>query len=720
LGVSVFNKETSSVQRILEIALKSRPEKSLPSLYVILNEENYPTLRKGLVRMVKDKKRRITAEDLYEFKLITEAEIAPDGTQVVYTVQRVDPKTEKKYTNLWIVPTAGGDPLQFTNGDQVDIKPRWSPDSKQIAFLSNRENEKQSQIYLISLAGGEAQKLTDLRGTFYSIKWSPDGERILCQFRKKDPEAIAREKDENKKELGVVARHVKRVFYKFDGEGYLPNERWHLWVIDATSGESQQLTEGDVSDEVHPNWSPDGNEIVYLSNRTPEPDLDPDEVDLFILDAKSGKSRQINTPTGPKQLPVFSPDGKSIAYVGSEGKGNWWQDHSLWVVPSDGKGAARNLTAEFQLDVYNSLINDLPGGFPETPVVWSSDSSRIYFLTAQHGKTKLLSLKTNQKESLETILEPDGVLGLYTIDKTTSKLAYLQGDFTSPAEVWIHDLQTSKPSKLTEVNQSLLSELDLGQVEEVWFESSNGTKVQGWILTPPGFQAKKTYPSILEIHGGPRAQYGAIFMHEFYFLAAQGYVVYFCNPRGSRGYGEDFAKAIWNDWGTVDYQDLMAFTDLMEKKSYIDQGRMGVTGGSYGGYMTVWIIGHTDRFKAAVTQRCVSNLLSMYGSSDMNWVFQSEFGNQPPWESFENYWRMSPIKYIGNATTPTLIIHSEFDLRCPIEQSEQVFVSLKKLGVKTEMVRFPDEFHGLSRGGRTDRRVVRLNHIRRWFDRYLE
>jgi dipeptidyl aminopeptidase/acylaminoacyl peptidase len=215
-------------------------------------------------------------------------------------------------------------------------------------------------------------------------------------------------------------------------------------------------------------------------------------------------------------------------------------------------------------------------------------------------------------------------------------------------------------------------------------------------------------------------QYGNFFMHEFYYLAAHGYVVYFCNPRGGKGYGEKHSKAIWNNWGTADYDDLMAWADLVQRKPYIDRKRMGVTGGSYGGYMTNWIIGHTNRFKSAVTQRSVSNFISMYGSSDVNWAFQYELGDQPPWENFANYWRQSPIKYIGNVKTPTLVIHSEQDLRCAIEQGEQVFVALKKLGVNTEMVRFPDEPHGLSRGGRTDRRIERLKHILRWFDRYLK
>jgi dipeptidyl aminopeptidase/acylaminoacyl peptidase len=289
-----------------------------------------------------------------------------------------------------------------------------------------------------------------------------------------------------------------------------------------------------------------------------------------------------------------------------------------------------------------------------------------------------------------------------------------------PVQIFARDMTTGKDRQLTRLNRKLLDGIDLGQVEEVWFKGPDNNDLQGWILKPPGFDPAKKYPSIMEIHGGPLTQYGKLFMHEFYYLAAHGYVVYFTNPRGGRGYGETHAKGIYGDWGSVDYADLMAWADYMEKQPYIDPKRMGVTGGSYGGYMTVWIIGHTQRFKAAATQRCVSNFVSMWGSSDFNWTFQMELANKPPFEDLQNYWAHSPIAYIGNARTPTLVLHNEFDLRCPIEQGEQVFVGLKKLGVETEMVRFPDEFHGLSRTGRTDRRISRLNHILRWFDKYLK
>ncbi len=665
-------------------------------------------------------RRTITADDLYRFQLVTDCEISPDGEHVVLCVQRVDQEKEKKCTNLWIVPTRGGDPRPFTTGDHVDSSPRWSPDGSRIAFLSNRVDEDQPQIHLIPFGGGEAQQLTDMKGKFGTPEWSPDGQHLLCQFRKKDQDAIEREQDEQKKELGVVSRRIERVFYKIDGEGFLPRERWHVWRINVENGEPTQLTDGEVYDELDPRWSPDGREIVFQSNHAEDPDLDPDAVDIFIMSAEGGEPRRLDTPVGGKQKPVFSPDGEWIAYLGQEGRGNWWKNTALWVVPTDGSAEARNLTEPLDVAVSCATINDLPGGLPMSPPTWSKDGEQIYVQISKHGNTVLQRVSRDGTDQvLATVVGGDGVVGRFSLDDEQTTLAYLHADMQEPAEVWTCELPEGEPTKRSHVNQALLQEIDLGEVEEVWFEGNAGTELQGWILKPPGFDPAQVYPAVLEIHGGPRTQYGNLFMHEFFFLAAQGYVVFFCNPRGSRGYGEEHARAIWNDWGSVDYDDIMTWVDLVEQRAYVDPQRIGVTGGSYGGYMTNWIIGHTNRFQSAVTQRSVSNLISMYGSSDFNWAFQNEFGKQPPWETFENYWKQSPISHIGSATTPTLVIHSENDLRCPIEQGEQVFVALKKLGVDTEMIRFPDEPHGLSRGGRTDRRIQRLEHILRWFDRYL-
>ncbi len=665
------------------------------------------------------KKRLITAEDLYQFNTVSEVRISPDGSQVLYTVQRVDQKTEKKYTNLWVVSTRGGKARQFTTGNQHDSSGRWSPDGTTIAFLSDRgDKEKPAQIYLIPFGGGEAQQLSHIEGEIGNLSWSPGGKQLLCTVRKLDQETVEREKDEKKKKLGVVSRHYDRLFYKLDGYGYLPHERTHIWTVDARNGNARQLTDHPVYDEISPGWSPDGKWITYVSNRTESPDLTPERTDLFVMPAGGGEARKIPTPLGDKTQPTFSPDGKWIAYFGAEGEGLSYKNLSLWVVPLSGDKKARNLTEKYDLHADSSTINDI--GSPERMApTWSKDGKRLYFNSVLHGSALLKSISFQGDELRDEIGE-GGVVGSFTFDREQNRLAYFYGRLDDPVQIFTCELASGKPRQLTQLNRKLLDGIDLGTVEEVWFKGPDRNDLQGWIIKPPGFDPAKKYPSIMEIHGGPLTQYGKFFMHEFYYLASHGYVVYFSNPRGGRGYGEEHAKGIYGDWGGVDYADLMAWADYMEKQPYIDPQRMGVTGGSYGGYMTVWIIGHTRRFKAAATQRCVSNFVSMWGSSDFNWTFETELANKPPFEDLENYWKHSPIAYIGNAATPTLVLHNEFDLRCPIEQGEQVFVALKKLGVDAEMVRFPDEFHGLSRAGRTDRRMSRLNHILRWFDRYLK
>jgi dipeptidyl aminopeptidase/acylaminoacyl peptidase len=672
--------------------------------------------------MLTPKKRAITAEDLYEFKLISTPRISPDGEHVVFALQRVDQITEKKFSNLWIASTKGDSLRQFTYGDQNDFNPRWSPDSREIAFLSNRaDRDMPAKIFVIPTYGGEARPLTEIKGKIEEFSWSPDGKKLVCKVRKTDQEELERERDELKKDLGTVARHYARVYYKLDDDGYLPQERWHLWIVDTKSGAAEQLTDHPVYDELSPTWSPDGNWIAYTSNQSEQPDLNPDAIDLFVIPSNGGEPRKINTPFGEKMNPNFSPDGQWIAYYGKQGEGDWYKNHGLWIVPVNGSGdisQARNLTDPYDLHVSSAVINDL--GQPEMmPPTWTKDGKTLYFQIVFRGSSLLKSISSDG-DNLQTVIDEDGVVGSFSLSQDHKQMAYFYGEMVDPGQIHLRNMQTGTDRPLTNVNSDLLSTVDLGEIEEVWIKGPANNDLQGWILRPPGFDPAKKYASILEIHGGPLTQYGNFFMHEFYYLAAQGYVIHFCNPRGGRGYGEEHAKAIWGGWGSADYEDLMAWTDFVSQKPYIDANRMGVTGGSYGGYMTVWIIGHTDRYKAAVAQRCVSNLVSLWGSSDMNWVFQQTLNDKPPFEDLQKFWDHSPMKYIGNSRTPTLVIHSENDLRCPIEQGEQVFVALQRLGVDSEMVRFPDEFHGLSRTGRTDRRIVRLNDIRRWFDKYLK
>ena len=665
-------------------------------------------------------KRPVTAEDLYKFEQITDLQLSPDGSRIIYTLQRVDREEEKRYTNLWMVNSEGRcTPRPFTVGKQNDTHPRWSPDGKTIAFLSNRDDEKTPQLYLIPADGGEARKLTDLKGRIRDFHWSPDGSKLLLEFIPYSEEEMRRLTDEKAKKRGIVYRHITRPFYKLDGMGFLPDERTHLWIVDATSGKAKALTSGEY-DEWNAAWSPDGRQIIFVSNRSEDPDLYPDYESLYLIPAEGGEITEVpGLPVSSKRLPSFSPDGRMVAYIGQASVGQWWENPRLWVAPIDGSAPARDLTGASDMEVGADVINDMKGAMTTTRPTWSLDGRAIYVQVSHHGKSMLYRVEVADG-TMEPILAEKGVVGTFSFDREQRRMAYFFATMRDPGKLYLRDMRTGKSKKRSRTNQALLNRLELGEIEEVWFKGPDGNDLQGWIIKPPDFDPAKRYPSILEIHGGPLTQYGEFFMHEFFYLAAQGYVVYFCNPRGGRGYGEAHAKAIWGDWGSADYADLMAWTDYVEKLPYIDPQRMGVTGGSYGGYMTLWIIGHTDRFEAAVAQRVVSNFLSMWGSSDMNWVFQQVWGNKPPWEAFETYWEHSPISHLGKATTPTRIIHSENDLRCPIEQGEQAFIALRVRGIPTDMIRFPDEPHGLSRTGRTDRRIARLRLIAEWMDRYLK
>lgn len=685
-------------------------------------------------------KRLISAEDLYRLDLLSEPRIAPNGKYVIYCQQRVDRKTEKKYSNLWLAETLSfeklnhllgtGAPKQFTCGDQVDSSPRWAPDGSQIAFLSNRGGrERPAQIYIIPVDGGEARPLTEIDGEITLCGWSPDGKKLLCLVRKYDAEELERAQDPQKKELGVVARQYTRLFYKRDGYGYLPRERTHLWLVDARTGKGRQLTDSEIWDEQEPVFSPDGAQIAFISNRSESPDETPERMDVFVIptpgSAAAGSAslplnpRKIPAPAGPKMLPSFSPDGRWIAYLGRDGEGLEYKNMHLWIAPVSGAQMARNLTEQYDFYCAASVLGDC--GAPEQMApVWSPDGRAIYFQASWHGSVVLKRISVEDGQVTEVIGE-GGAVGAFSFDKNHTRVAYFFGQIHNPGQIHLKELTDRQTIRhLTRVNRLLFDALDLPRVEETWFTGPDGNDLQGWIMFPPNFDPKRMYPSILEIHGGPLTQYGKFFMHEFYYLAAQGYVVYFCNPRGGRGYGETHARSIWGAWGSTDYADVMAWADVLAAKPYIDPGRMGVTGGSYGGYMTLWIIGHTDRFRAAVAQRVVSNFVSEWGSSDLNWTFEFELEARPPYQDFQKWWDMSPMKYIGNASTPTMITHSEGDLRCPIEQGEQAFVALKRLGVETEFIRFPDEFHGLSRTGRTDRRIARLGHIARWMEKYLK
>ncbi|MBT5712420.1 S9 family peptidase, partial [Candidatus Poribacteria bacterium] len=489
----------------------------------------------------------IRADDLYRFQTVSGAEIAPDGARVVFCVGRVDRATEKKHSNLWVTPTDASKPQQFTYGDQRDTSPQWSPDGSHVAFLSNRGDQQQPQIHLIPIDGGEARPLTKLKGDIGGFRWSPDGKRLVCVFRKQDAEAAEREADEGKKALGVVARHITRVHFKYDDAGMLPSERAHLWIIDAHTGRAKQLTDGDEFSESSPEWSPDGRDIVFVSNRSEDPEFLPEKIGIHVIAPDGGEMREIGTPVGGKSLPAYSPDGAWVAYFGSEGRGDWWKNTRLYVVPADGSAAPRCLTADHDLHLSDVTLGDL-AGFPgaNPPPRWSPDGATLYVVGSRHGSTILYAVSVADG-SLRALSTDAGVHEGISMSADASACAYIDPGMESLGQVSVMDIAGTRRRRLTRFNDALLRSRDLGDVEEVWFQGPNDNDLQGWIMTPPDFDVSRQYPSIMEIHGGPLAQYGHRFMHEFRYLAAQGYVVYFCNPRGGQGYGEEHAKAIWND-----------------------------------------------------------------------------------------------------------------------------------------------------------------------------
>jgi dipeptidyl aminopeptidase/acylaminoacyl peptidase len=665
--------------------------------------------------------RPIAADDLYRYELVADPQISPDGAQIIFGVQRVDRETEKKHTNLWLADSDGGRLRQFTHGKQADTQPRWSPDGRTIAFLSNRGSEDQAQLYLLPVDGGEARVLTHFEGSLSSYEWSPDGSQLVAQFRKKDADAAEREKDEQKKKLGITSRRIRRLTYKFDGAGYLPQERGHIWTIDAATGEMTQLTDGDY-EETEPRWSPDGQSILFTSNRSEDPDLYLDEVALYLIPREGGEMREIPSRPGRKFGAVFSPDGAHIAYLGRLESGRWYQNASLFVTPLDGAGETREISQGSDLHLVGATTGDF-SSFPFVPPIWSADGQTVYCPATTRGNQWLAAFDAfGESPAMRWVIDEPGVLGGLSLDAARQTIAYQWLTADDPGQIVVRPLDgtAADARTLTSFNREWLDEIDHGALEEVWFNSPDGYELHGWILKPPGFDPSRAYPSVLQIHGGPQMQYGNLYSHEFAYLAGQGYVVYWSNPRGGQGYGQEHARAIFGRWGTVDYDDVMAWTDFMAQKPYIDTARMGVTGGSYGGYMTTLIIGRTDRFKAAVAQRVVSNFISFYGSSDLNWGLENLAGTAAPWDDLAGNWEQSPISAIGNAKTPTMVFHSEQDYRCDQEQGEQVYVALRRQGVDSELILFPGESHGLSRGGRTDRRVARLEHMLRWFDTYLK
>jgi dipeptidyl aminopeptidase/acylaminoacyl peptidase len=641
-------------------------------------------------------------EDVYELTGTADPRLHPGGGTVAFVVWWIDREEAEYRSAIWVAAVDGSSPpRQFTSGEKRDSLPRWSPDGSQLAFTSSRGEGKTGQLYVIPAEGGEARKLTDLKEDPSELAWSPDGSRIAFCARVRD-ESYEEEDDKKRR-----PRRFTRLNYKLDNVGWIGDRRQHVFVVPVDgSEEPKQLTDGDFEHSA-PSWSPDGTRIVFVSARSEFWDTELAS-DVFVVDAEGGEPKQLTESDGGCDGPVWSPDGTRIAFLYTPGTLDWPHHGQVAVVSPEGGG--HQLLTE-------SLDRTCAPYPPIREPIW--DGGRLVFGVEDSGNVHVYSVAADGSGAPEPILQGERVISGFDLSNGT--LVHTQTTPTAPAEVYAGD------RALTEVGRGFVDGRELIEPERFTAISEDGTEVDAWVVRPPGFEAGKRYPTLLTIHGGPFSQYTTAFFDEFQVYAAAGYVVLYANPRGSSGYSEAWGRAIRGPsngqgpgWGTVDYQDLMAVVDTaLERFDFVDPDRLGVLGGSYGGFMTTWIVGHTNRFKAAISERAVNNLVSAYGSSDLFWAFAGQFGSYL-YEDFKAWVERSPAVYADKIETPLLIMHSENDLRCNIEQGEHLFVTLRLRRHEVEMVRFPAESHELSRSGSPPHRVERFQIILEWFDRYLK
>ena len=642
-------------------------------------------------------KRGITPEDYFAFHFIGDPHLSPDGKSVAYVQTVINQKKNKRESSIWLIAADGsGPPRRLTAEGSNANSPRWSPDGKMLAFVSSRgEGEgAKAQIQLLSMSGGEAVALTKLKNGVQAYQWSPDGARIVLVSPSGPMDGIAAA--DRKSDV----RHYSHIRYKFNDSGWFDDKRRHLWLVSVAGGEAKQLTDGQDWDDTDPQWSPDGTRIAFVSDRSGKAYDDSNNTDVWTIPASGGPLAKISDHAFDDESPRWSPDGKQILFNGQTARHQFAKPYLV-----DASGGAASLLALNGLDL-------VPGDLH-----WVSSGSFL-FTGETKGEMQIFRGDLAAHSFAPVTSGPRGVRAL-DVNAGAGKMVYLSSDFQHPDDLFIANLDGSGEKKLTDANRELWSQLELQPVERLPFKSKDGWAVEGFFVKPFGWQAGKKYPMVLVIHGGPEGMFGVNWYHEFQVYAAMGWAVFFCNPRGSTGYGERFERGEINNWGVNDYQDVMAGVDAALKQyPWVDSERLGVTGGSYGGYLTNWIVGHTNRFKAAVTLRSVSNFISDEGTRDGAYGHE-EYFKGVLFDDFDQYWEASPLKYARNVKTPTLVLHSDNDFRVPLEQGEQWFRALQHYGVPSELVLFPRENHNLTRTGEPKHLVESLNWQLYWFDRYL-
>jgi len=645
--------------------------------------------------------------DMFDLEIASDPQVSPDGTKVVFVRNFSDIMKDKKRSNLWMVDFEGQDLRPLTTGNANDFSPRWSPDGKRLLYASSAEGSV--QIFVRWLDTGQTAKVTSVQKSPTSMSWSPDGKWIA--FAMLVPEETKPFADLPAKPEGAdwakPAKVIQKLLYRADGEGYLEDGYSQVFVVTADGGTPRQLTHGAFNHTGPLSWTPDGRTIIFSANRHDDWEYDPLNSEIYEVSLADGTIRALTQRKGPDQSPAVSPDGKLIAYTGFDDKEQGYQVTRLYVMNRDGS-SPRMVSGELDRDV-------------EEPK-WSHDGRGLYFQYDDQGNTKLGFIALDGK--IQALAKDLGGVshgrpyssGSFSVSQD-GRFAYTQSRPEYPADVAVGRKGSSEVKRLTRLNDDLFAFKQLGATEEIRFESSfDKRKVQGWIVKPPGFDPRKKYPLILEIHGGPFANYGDRFTSEIQLFAAAGYVVLYVNPRGSTSYGEEFGNLIHHNYPGQDYDDLISGVDAVIKQGYVDPDNLFVTGGSGGGVLSAWIVGKTNRFRAAVVVKPVINWYSFVLTSDVYNFFYRYWFPGFPWDHAEHYLKRSPVSLVGNVRTPTMLMTGEADYRTPISESEQYYQALKLRKVNTVLVRLPEASHAMD--ARPTQLVAKVAHILKWFEKY--
>jgi len=674
-------------------------------------------------------RRPIAETDIYSFRWIANPRISPDGSRIVYTYVTVNQKKDGYDTSLWIIPSSGGTARQLTSGPR-DTSPQWSPDGKMLAFARSSEKDgkpQPGQIFLLSMDGGEARPLTDLPKGAGGPVWSPDGHSIAFSSTNIVQDFEKKKDGEEKTDVRVITKAV----YRMNGAGYLePDRPGHIWTVEVPKipGEAQkakQVTTGEFS-EGDIVWSRDGSQIYFTSRRVREAYYESPHADLYVVKATGGDITRIASLDGPIGSMALSPDGTRMAFsgaidIGKDGVQRSYSQPDLFITSLQPGSTPKNLTVNYDYDISGGIGGDQapPRGGGSSKPFWSKDGRFIFVVAAEEGRANLkrIDAETGKVDALTT---GDHDVFSYNSTPDASKAAVLISSTTNIGDLYALDVASRDLRRLTKINDDLFSKLNITEPAMIWYNSFDGKRIQTWVQRPPDFQEGKKYPMIINIHGGPHAAYGYTFDHEMQWMAAKGYVVLYPNPRGSTTYGQDFGNVIQYKYPGDDFKDLMAGVDDLIKRGWVDPDHMGVTGGSGGGLLTNWVIGHTQRFKAAVSQRDIADWTDFWYTADFT-LFTPMWFRGAPWEQEADFKARSPITYIKDINTPLMLILGEADYRTPPGSGgEQMFRALKYKKIPTVMVRFPGESHELSRSGVPKHRVERLQHIVAWFDKYVQ